>query len=81
MACLRRRKLQLLATNEVSSEEDVMYKWFNHVVPAYREYLLPYREECHKVITNNTHIAEDIMRVTEEISEELRAEVLPKRLV
>ncbi len=25
MACLRRRKLQLLASNEVSSEEDVMY--------------------------------------------------------
>jgi uridine kinase len=79
VALQRRLKRDLIERGY--SEEDVMYKWFNHVVPAYREYLLPYREECHKVITNNTHIAEDIMRVTEEISEELRAEVLPKRLV
>jgi uridine kinase len=50
-------------------------------MPAYNEYLLPYKTDCHKIICNNTHVAEDIMKVTEEISEELRAEVLPKRLV
>jgi uridine kinase len=55
------------------SQDDVMYKWINHVVPAYKEYLLPYMGECDKVITNNTHVAEDIIAVTEEISMELKA--------
>ncbi|MXV15525.1 uridine kinase family protein [Hufsiella ginkgonis] len=61
-------------------EEDVMYKWINHVMPAYREFLLPYKPGCQKVITNNTHVAEDIIRITESISNELRESVLPKRI-
>ncbi|MFM6975394.1 MAG: uridine kinase [Sphingobacteriaceae bacterium] len=79
IALKRRLKRDLIERGY--SEEDVKYKWINHVVPAYQEYLLPYKDECHKVITNNTHVAEDIMSITEEISEELRAAVLPKRLV
>ena len=55
------------------SHEDVMYRWKNHVVPGYNKYLLPYRDECDQIITNNSHEAEDIIRVTERISRELRA--------
>jgi len=54
------------------SHDDVMYKWVHHVLPAYNEFLLPYKNECHKIITNNTHEAEDIICVTQEISKELR---------
>lgn len=54
-------------------EEDVLYKWHNHVVPAYKEFLLPYKDECHKIIINNTDIPEDIIQVTEEITNELKA--------
>ena len=54
------------------SEDDVLYKWHNHVVPSYREYLLPYRDKCSQVITNNGHTAEDILEVTEKISRELK---------
>lgn len=54
------------------SHDDVMYKWHNHVVPAYKEYLLPYRESCHKIVLNNTNKAEDIISITDEISAELR---------
>ena len=57
-------------------EDAVLYKWNNHVVPAYKTYLLPYRKECDEVITNNTHVAEDIIMITDEISERLRATVL-----
>jgi len=78
IALKRRLKRDLIERGY--SEEDILYKWFNHVVPAYQEYLLPYKNDCHKIITNNTHVAEDIIKITEEISEELRAEVLPKRL-
>jgi len=70
----RRLKRDLLERGY--SNEDVIYKWINHVVPAYEEYLLPYREECDKVIYNNSNEAAEIIRVTEEISRELREKVL-----
>ncbi|RZK48866.1 MAG: uridine kinase [Pedobacter sp.] len=54
-------------------EEDVIYKWENHVVPAYKEYLLPYKDHCDKIIMNNTEIPEDIIRITHQISEEFKA--------
>jgi uridine kinase len=58
------------------SNEDVLYKWINHVIPAYKEFLLPYKNDCHKIISNNTHTAENILTITEEISRELREKVL-----
>jgi uridine kinase len=61
-------------------EESILYKWFNHVVPAFKEYLLPYKSGCDKVIVNNTHVAEDIIQISEAISQELRSDILPKRL-
>jgi uridine kinase len=54
------------------SNDDVLYKWHNHVVPAYKEYLLPYRETCDKIVVNNTQVADDIIRITDDISAELR---------
>jgi len=70
VALQRRLKRDLIERGY--SQDDVMYKWINHVVPAYKEYLLPYMGECDKVIRNNSHVAEDIIAVTEEISEELK---------
>jgi len=58
------------------SYEDVMYRWVNHVVPGYNEYLLPYKGECDQVVTNNSNEAEDILCITEAISRELRSKVL-----
>lgn len=57
-------------------EEDVLYKWHNHVVPAYKEFLLPYKDECHKIVINNTDSPEDIISITEEITSELKAKFL-----
>jgi uridine kinase len=57
-------------------EDDVLYKWHNHVVPAYKEYLLPYREQCNKVIMNNTNEPEEIIGITEDISNDLRNSIL-----
>jgi uridine kinase len=74
IALVRRLKRDLIERGY--SHEDAMYKWINHVVPAYKEFLLPYREECDQVITNNTHVADDIICVTEAISKELRTKVL-----
>jgi uridine kinase len=57
-------------------EGDVLYKWNNHVMPAFNDYLLPYKEQCDKIITNNTHVAEDIIEITSEISNQLRENIL-----
>ncbi|KQM69486.1 uridine kinase [Pedobacter sp. Leaf216] len=57
-------------------EEDVLYKWHNHVVPAYKEYLLPYREACNKVVMNNTNEPDEIIAITEDISNDLRNSIL-----
>lgn len=74
VALQRRLKRDLLERGY--SHDDVKYKWTNHVVPAYNEYLLPYREGCDKLIINNTQLADDIIRITDEISQELREKVL-----
>jgi len=74
IALQRRLKRDLIERGY--SHDDVMYKWINHVVPAYKEYLLPYKDECDQIITNNTHVADDIICVTENISKELREKVL-----
>ncbi len=70
VALQRRLKRDLIERGY--SHDDVMYKWINHVVPAYKEFLLPYRNECDKIIVNNSHKAEDIICITEEISKDLR---------
>jgi uridine kinase len=70
------RRLKRDLTERGYSNEDAYYKWVNHVVPAYKEYLLPYRNKADKIIHNNSPIADDIIKVTEEISRELREKVL-----
>jgi len=71
-----RRRIHRDAIERGYSHDDVVYKWINHVVPAYNEYLLPYRDECDQVIINNTDVADDIICVTEAISKELRRRIL-----
>lgn len=52
-------------------KDDVMYKWINHVVPSYNEYLLPYKEACDLVIINNTDDPKPIHQAASKISQEL----------
>ncbi|HLF34601.1 MAG TPA: hypothetical protein VI583_10195, partial [Cyclobacteriaceae bacterium] len=33
---------------------DVLYRYENHVIPAYDRYIMPYRDKCDLVIANNT---------------------------
>ena len=56
--------------------EDVMYKWTNHVLPSYKTFLLPYKNTADKVILNSTNVPDEILRITEEISEELKKNLL-----
>jgi uridine kinase len=56
----------------------IMYQWVNHVLPAYHKYLLPYKETADKLILNNSHVADDIIEVTRQLSLDLKATVLQK---
>jgi uridine kinase len=40
------RRLSRDAAERGYGPEDVRYQWDNHVMPAYRDYLLPYRSLC-----------------------------------
>ena len=54
------------------SYDDVLYKWGNHVGPAYAEYLLPYKPEADLVIINNTNINADMLAVTSALSQQVK---------
>ena len=54
------------------SEEDVLYKWDNHVMPAYNDYLFPHRLRCDKIINNSTNELRNILDISDDISKELR---------
>jgi len=53
-------------------EEDVLYKWHNHVVPSYNEFLLPYKSNCNQVVLNNVDSPEQIISITEQIAVDLK---------
>lgn len=74
VALQRRLKRDLIERGY--SEDDILYKWNNHVVPAYKEFLLPYKPHCSQIVINNTQVADDIIKITEEISRELKEKVL-----
>lgn len=57
------------------SEEDVLFKWHNHVMPSYNEYLLPHRLRCDKIIDNSTNELRNILDLTDEISKDLRTKL------
>lgn len=66
------RRLRRDLTERGYFEDDVRYKWVNHVVPAYNEYLLPFKESCDRIIINNVDDPEVMLKVTSEISEHLK---------
>jgi len=56
-------------------EDDVLYKWEHHVVPAYKEFLLPYKTECNQVVENNFDTPEDIIAITDRISADFKLQL------
>jgi uridine kinase len=53
-------------------EEDVKYKWYNHVLPSFDEYLFPYKSQCDLITENNKDDTAMMVQVTDEISARLR---------
>lgn len=70
VALKRRLKRDLIERGY--DRDDVMYKWIEHVVPSYNQYLLPYRGICDKVLINNTDDPILIHQAINIISDHLR---------
>lgn len=51
---LQRRLKRDVAERNIN-EDYVLYQWKNHVMPAYRKYLLPFMAQADIIINNNTH--------------------------
>ena len=49
------RRIQRDAVERGYDRADVLYRWRNHVQPAYREFVKPYKAEADIVIPNNNH--------------------------
>jgi uridine kinase len=70
VALKRRLKRDLIERGY--NEEEVRYKWVNHVLPAFHEYLLPYKNQCDQIIENNNDDAENIIAITNDMSAYLK---------
>ena len=51
------RRLRRDAEERGYGKEDVLYQWEHHVLPAYRNYLLPYRHLCDLHVVNEIGFA------------------------
>ncbi|MBE8720963.1 uridine kinase family protein [Sphingobacterium pedocola] len=70
VALKRRLKRDLIERGY--DKDDVMYKWIEHVVPSYNQYLLPYKGICDNVLINNTDDPILIHQAINIISDHLR---------
>lgn len=73
------RRLRRDLTERGYFEDDVRYKWEHHVVPAFNEYLLPFKGCCDRVIVNNEDDPEIMHAITSEISKDLRCNLLDQK--
>jgi len=52
--------------------EEVRYQWDNHVMPAYREYLLPYRHHCDLHVVNEVDFSRAVMVLADHLQRAAR---------
>lgn len=67
-----RRRLERDLVERGYDRDDVMYKWEQHVVPSYNEYLLPYRDKVDEVLINNLDDPSIVDNATNMICTQLR---------
>lgn len=55
------------------TQEEVRYKWTHQVLPAFEQYLLPYKHTCNQIIENSTDDPENIRQHARDIALYLRS--------
>jgi uridine kinase len=56
----RQRRVQRDQRERAYTLKHSAYCWEHHVLPAYRQYVLPYREEAHLIVANHTIYTEGL---------------------
>ena len=56
------------------TREAILYQWENHVMPCYKNYLLPYRSEADFQFSNDARSDEDFERLAGELALKMGAE-------
>jgi len=52
-------------------EADVKYQWDHHVMPSYKKYLRPFRDDAHVIITNNHHYTKGLEVLVDHLNTKL----------
>jgi uridine kinase len=56
--------------------EDVLYKYQHHVLPAYEQFIQPYKNEADIVVNNNEHFEQGLAVLTGFLKNKLESVVL-----
>jgi uridine kinase len=63
----KQRRLQRDLQERGYASPEIEYQWEQHVMPAYRQYVLPYRDEAHMIVTNHTNYDQGLVVVTDHV--------------
>ena len=75
------RRIKRDAEERGYDEADVRYRWENHVTPSYQKFLKPYRDDCHVIITNNSHYKKGLAVLLNHLKSELPEEYAERYIV
>ncbi|MGB1317592.1 MAG: uridine kinase family protein [Flavobacteriales bacterium] len=59
-------------------ESVVRYQWENHVMPSYKKFLKPYRDDSNIIITNNITFDKGLAVLTDHLLYKLEKELMPE---
>lgn len=65
------RRLQRDMRERNYAREDVIYQWYNHVIPSYDAHVRPFKKDAHLIITNNEKFDDNIHILMDKIHEKL----------
>ncbi len=65
------RRLKRDMTERNYTKESIIYQWQNHVIPAYEQFVKPYKSLADLIITNNEHFDENIHILTDVIHQNI----------
>jgi uridine kinase len=66
-AC-KKRRLERDAAERGYDAAHVEYQWEHHVLPAYRQFILPYRDEAHVIVANHGGYEKGLQVVADHLS-------------
>lgn len=71
------RRIKRDGTERGYDRQTVLYQWHNHVMPSFKKFLKPYRDDSHLIITNNITFDKGL----EVLVDHLRSKVLKSETV